>query len=108
MQRLQLLVRTAALAADLEQRPAEPLQRRQGYVLGQAPVEEQRLRLAVLRSKPQPRVDGASRVVGREGLTVEAHAALVHRVHARDQAQYLAAARADEAAEADDLPRSHL
>src|SRR3712207_8094021 len=51
-----------ALGADVEQPAArEAAQRRQARVLGQAPVEHEALRLAVLGREAEPGGDGAPR-----------------------------------------------
>ena len=72
-------------------------------VLRQAPVEDERLGLAVLGGKAHPAADRAAGAVGLQRLAVDEELALVRRVEPVDEAQQLGAPGADEPAEPDDL-----
>ena len=85
----------------------EATQAREAHVLRHRPVQDERLRLAVLRCQPEPGGDGRAWVRG-ELAPVEPDLALIGHVEPVDQVQQLGAARADQPAQAEHLPGVQL
>src|SRR5215213_12009830 len=103
-----MLAHGRALGADVQQPALEAAEVREADVLRLAPLEQQPLRLAVLRREAEPRRDRAAGLPRRQPSAADQHLALVRRVEAVDQAQQLRAPGADEAPEPDDLAGPHL
>ena len=77
------------------------------HVLRLAPVENERLRLAIFRSHPETAPNRVARA-GSQPLALDEDLALLELVEAVDQPEQLRAAGADEPAETHDLTRVHL
>ena len=103
VQRSELLPRGLPLLPNVEQDAREATEVGDRDVLRLAPVEDERLRLAILRREPEAAADRRPRVSGSQRLPLEDDLALVQRVEAVDQPEELRPAGADEPAEPDDL-----
>jgi hypothetical protein len=88
--------------------PGEAAQVRDRHVLGERPVEQEALRLAVLRREPEAGGDRRGGAPGGEPSARDADLAGAGVVEAVDQAQQLGPAGADEAADADHFAGADL
>ena len=103
VQRPELLVRAGALLPHVQQPTREAVEVRDGHVLRLAPVEDERLRLAVLWSEAEPSPNRSARAVGAQPLALHEELAGLRLVEPVDQAEELRPARSDQPAQTDDL-----
>ena len=102
LQRAQLLARRRRARCLTLSRPlAEAAEVGEGHVLGQVPVEQQALRLAVLRGEAEAGGDRPVGPVRRQAPALDPDLAGSRRSSAADQPQQLGAAGADQAADAE-------
>ena len=80
----------------------------EGHVLGQAPLQQQGLGLAVLGGEPEPGRDRQIRTMRRQGRPSTTHLAGIPGVDAVDRPQQLAAAGPDESGDPEHLAGAQL
>ena len=83
--------------------PAQEGQLHQGHIEKDGQLQGQALLLPVLGAEADARVDGRGRIAALEPLAVQGHGAGLVLVHAEDRSHDLAAARAHQSEEAQDL-----
>src|SRR3954454_15822270 len=109
LQPAEVLVDDRALALLVDDPEARDLvDVRDRGVLADRQLEQQAEVLAVLGQQPEPGPHRAAGVAAAHPLAVDDDLTAVNRVGAEDRAQELAATRAQQARDADDLPGAHL